>query len=65
MGKPLDAGTEPGGHGNSGHLAVVIAITLPHAPTLAGGSWLASPLSPTTSWSTSVNAPRGRLPPIA
>jgi hypothetical protein len=35
MGKPSDAGTEPGGHGNSGHLAVVIATALPNAHTPA------------------------------
>jgi hypothetical protein len=33
MGTPPDAAPEPGGHGNSGHLAVVIATALPNART--------------------------------
>lgn len=33
MGKSSDAGSEPGGHGSSGHLAVVIATALPNTHT--------------------------------
>lgn len=33
MGKPTAEGSEPGGHGATGHLAVVIATTLPNAQT--------------------------------
>ena len=49
MGKPSDASSELGGHGNSGHLAVVIATALPNARTteqiLAGLAALALALA--------------------